>query len=186
MDVTKVLEADHRQVEDLFEKIEKADAPERGPLIDKLATSLRAHMELEEQVMYPAMRPVVGDEEVQEGTTEHTLVRKALDDMIRLAPDEPGFGAALDAAKAGVKHHVEDEEDEVFPKLRKNGKPVLDEMATPFMRARVQLGLPIEADALSAASTKDELVAEAKNAGVDGASSMTKDELAGALVAKMS
>ena len=59
-------------------------------------------------------------------------------------------------------------------------------MATPFMTKRVELGMPVDADALSAASTKDELVAEAKSADVEGASSMTKDELAGALAAKMS
>ena len=53
------------------------------------------------------------------------------------------------------------------------------------MQKRVELGLPMEADALVAASTKDELVAEAKNAGVEGASSMTKEELAEALAAGM-
>jgi hypothetical protein len=54
------------------------------------------------------------------------------------------------------------------------------------MKKRVELGMPVEAEALSAAATKEELVAEAKSAGVDRADSMTKDELAGALVAKMS
>jgi hemerythrin superfamily protein len=186
MDVTKMLEADHRQVEDLFEKIEKADGAARTPLIDQLVTSLRGHMELEEQVVYPRMAPVTGEEPVEEGKTEHELARKGLEDVVRLAPDDPGFGAALDAVKAGITHHVEEEEGEVFPKLRKDGPKVLDEMATPFMQKRLELGLPMEASALAAASTKDELVSEAKNAGIDGASSKTKQELAEALAAKMS
>jgi hemerythrin superfamily protein len=186
VDVTKMLESDHRQVEQLFSKIEKAQGAQRMPLIDELSTSLRAHMELEEKVVYPSFEPVVGHEPVEEGNKEHQLARKSLDEMIGLAPDEPGFGAALDAVKAGVTHHVEEEEGQVFPKVRKQGKRALDEIATPFMKKRVELGMPMEASALAAASSKDELLSEAQQAGVDGASSMTKDALAKALVAKMS
>lgn len=184
MDVTKLLEADHRIVEDLFERIEQGEGEERTALVQELATSLRGHMQLEEQVLYPAMEPVTGGEAVQEGTTEHELARKALDDLIALAPDEPGFMAALDVVKAGIEHHVEDEEGEVFPQLRQDGT-VLERIATPFMQTRTELGLPNDADALAEASTKEELLAEARSAEVDGAASMTKTELAQALVDRM-
>ncbi len=185
MDVTKILESDHRKVEALFTKIEKADGEDRQPFIDELVTAIRGHMELEEQVVYPAMEPVTGHEDVEEGNVEHKLARKGLDAVIELAPDEPGFGAALDSVKAGISHHVEEEEDDVFPKLRKDGRSVLEKMATPFMTKRLELGLPIEASALADASTKDELLTEAKGASVDGASSMSKDELAKALAKVM-
>ena len=185
MDPTKLLEADHRIVETLFDQIEKAEGEERTPLIEELATSLRAHMELEEQVLYPAMEPVTGAEPVQEGVTEHELARKALADMIALAPDQPGFGAALEAVKAGIEHHVEEEEGEVFPQLRKEGEQQLASMATPFMQKRMELGLPMDAEAIAAASTKEELLEEAKSAEVSGAASMTKTELAQALADKM-
>jgi hemerythrin superfamily protein len=185
MDPTKLLEADHRTVESLFDQIEKAEGEERSPLIDELATALRAHMELEEQVVYPAMEPVTGAESVQEGVTEHELARKALQDMLDLAPDEPGFGAALDACKAGIEHHVEEEEGEIFPELRKDGQEQLEAMATPFMAKRMELGLPMDAAALAEASTKEELLEEAKSAQVDGAASMTKTQLAEALAEKM-
>jgi hemerythrin superfamily protein len=186
MDVTKILEADHRQVEDLFQRIERAEGEQRRPLIDELAQSLRGHMELEEKVVYPAMEPVTGHERVEEGNKEHELARKGLRDVVELAPDDPGFGAALDAVKAGIEHHVKEEEGEVFPKLRKQGATTLEEMATPFMQKRLELGLPMEADALAASSTKDELATEAKQAGIDVTSSMTKQDLADALAAKMS
>ncbi len=52
-------------------------------------------------------------------------------------------------------------------------------MATPFMAARLELGLPMDADALAAASTKDELLQEARSAGLEVTTSMTKAELAG-------
>jgi hemerythrin superfamily protein len=185
MDVTRILEADHRQVEDLFAEIEGAEGDARQPFIDELATSLRAHMELEEQAVYPAMEPIVGHESTQEAQTEHELARKGLEDMLRLAPDEPGFGAALDAVKAGITHHVEEEETEVFPKLREDGASALEKMATPFMKKRMELGMPMEAEAIAAASTKDELLAEAKAAEIEGATAMNKDELAQALARKM-
>ncbi len=185
MDVTRILEADHRQAEDLFDKIEAAEGKARQPFIDELVTALRAHMELEENVVYPAMEPVTGNETVQEGETEHELARKGLEDMVGLAPDEPGFGAALEAVKAGISHHVEEEETEVFPKLRNDGESVLEQMATPFMKKRTELGMPMEADALAAASSKDELLAEAKAADVEGAAGMNKDQLAEALADKM-
>ena len=127
------------------------------------------------------MKPVTGEEPVQEGETEHELARKALKDVQALAPDEPGFGAALDALIAGITHHVDEEENDVFPKLRSDGEKVLADMATPFMAKRLALGMPMPADALAKASSKDELVAEAENAGIDGASDMKKEELAEAL-----
>jgi hypothetical protein len=130
------------------------------------------------------MEPVTGAEAVEEGNKEHELARDGLAQMIDLAPDEPGFGAALDAVKAGISHHVHEEEDELFPKLRKDGS-ILDEIATPFMKKRVELGAPLDAAMLSAASTKDELLAEAQAASVDGAASMTKQDLAEALAAQM-
>jgi hemerythrin superfamily protein len=185
VDVTRMLEADHRHVEALLDQISSADGTDRVPLIEELVTSLKAHMELEEEVVYPAMEPVTGAETVQEGETEHELARQTLTEMQRLAPDQPGFEGAMEAVKAGIEHHVEDEEETVFPKLRSDGSQVLEQMATPFMQKRAELGLPMDAPALSAASTKDELAAEADNAGIEGASSMNKDELAEALADRM-
>jgi iron-sulfur cluster repair protein YtfE (RIC family) len=185
MDVTKLLEADHRKVEELFSAIESAEGEERTPLIEELATSLKAHMELEEQVLYPAMQPATGAEAVEEGNTEHEVARSALEEMLALAPDEPGFGAAMEAVKAGIEHHVEEEENEVFPALRKEGT-VLEQIATPFVHARTELGLPMDAEALAASSTKDELLEEGRNAGLDLRDSMTKDEIAEQLAAAMS
>src|SRR5918994_4877057 len=143
MDPTRFLEADHRQVEELFDRIHKADGSGRSPLIGELRTALEAHMQLEEEVVYPAMKPVTGQDEVQEAQTEHELARTALGEMLRLAPDQPGFEAALDTTKAAIEHHVQDEEGEVFPTLRKDGAGVVSEMAIPFMRRRLELGLPM-------------------------------------------
>jgi hemerythrin-like domain-containing protein len=183
MDPTKLLEADHRQVEDLFDQIEAAEGAERRSLVDELTTALLAHMELEETVLYPAMVRVTGEEEVVEGENEHEVARVGLAEMLDLV-DEPGFGAAREATRAGIAHHVEEEENDLFTELRKDGT-VLAEIATPFMAKRLELGLPMGADALEAASTKDELLEEARAAGLDVTTSMTKADLAAGLAETM-
>lgn len=184
MDVTRILEADHRHAESLITTIKKTDGEQRMPVIEQLVDALRNHMELEETVVYPVLKEVMGEESLKEANTEHELARKALGDVMRLAPDEPGFGAALDALEAGVKHHVHDEESDVFPELRKS-TPALEGMASPFMEKRMALGLPMTAPALSDAFTKDELRKEAETVGVADAGRMKKEDLAVALAAKM-
>jgi len=144
--------------------------------------SLRGHMELEEEVVYPAMEPVTGPETVQEGVTEHGLAREGIDKLVGFAPDAPGFAAALEMVKAGIQHHVEEEEGEVFPQLRSEGPDRLAAMEQPFLAKRMELGLPDDPNLLAEVSTKDELVEAAKEAGVSGAASMTKSELAKAVV----
>ena len=183
MDVTRMLEADHRMVEGLFSQIESAKGQERAALVDELATALRSHMELEESVVYPKIEPVVGEEDIQEGKTEHELAKKALQDLVSLAPDEPGVGAALDALKAGIEHHVHDEEDEVFPKVRREGREVIESMADAFLAKRRELGMTVNTAALVEGATKEQLEEEAKGLDIEGTSSMDKQELAEALAA---
>src|SRR5262249_48984099 len=81
--------------------------------------------------------------------------------------DEPGFGAALDAVKAGIAHHVGEEEGEVFPALRRS-ESMLAEMARPFLAKRLALGLPMEPEALAAAAPKAELLDGARRGGTGG------------------
>lgn len=181
MDVTRMLEADHRMVEGLFSQIQEAKGEERMALVNELAEALHAHMELEEAVVYPRMAPVTGQESVTEGETEHELSRKALAEMVALAPEEPGFEAALDAVKAGIEHHVQEEEEQIFPELRRDGSEVIESMAEPFLARRAELGMTVNPSALAEGATKDQLVEEASGLDIQGAASMNKDELAQAL-----
>ena len=183
MDVTRMLEADHRMVEGLFAQIEEQEGDERTALVDELAEALQQHMELEEQVVYPAMAPVTGSDKVEAGVTEHELAKKALADLISQTPDGPGFGAALDAVKAGIEHHVKEEEEEIFPKLRTDGMEVIEGLSEPVQAKRQQLGMKVNTVALSVGATKEQLVEEAQGLDIDGAASMNKDELAQALAA---
>jgi iron-sulfur cluster repair protein YtfE (RIC family) len=183
MDVTRMLETDHRMVEGLFAQIEEKEGEERQALVDELAEALRGHMELEETVVYPAMAPVTGDDKVDAGVTEHELAKKTLADLIAQTPDGPGFGAALDAVKAGIEHHVKEEEEEIFPKLRTDGMDVIEALADPVRAKRHELGMKVNTVALSVGATKEQLVEEAQGLDIEAAASMNKDELAEALAA---
>ncbi len=140
MDVTRILEADHRDAEALIARIHDAEGERRRPLIEKLIDALRNHMELEETTIYPLIKELAGDEMVQAANTEHELARKAMADVVRLAPDKPGFGAAMEVLEAGLKHHIKDEEAEAFPEFRTNAL-ALESVATPFMEKRLALGM---------------------------------------------
>ena len=184
MDVTRILEADHREAEQLIDKINQTDGDERLEHVEKLTAALRGHMELEETTIYPCIKEVMDQDALDEANTEHEIARGALADVLRLAPEKPGFGAALDALSAALQHHITDEETEVFPALR-NSAEATEAMATPFMQKRLELGMEMTAPALADAFSKDELVKEAESAGIETPSKMKKGELAEALAAKM-
>jgi len=150
------LEMEHRQVEELFAKLEKAEeASEQRPLVDQLVAALTQHMDVEETDVYPEVRKLDSEMEA-EAENEHNLAREGMTKLQELI-GEPGYGAAVAMLKAGISHHVEEEEGDVFPKLRE------------------ALGFP------AADASKRELYEQAKAAGIEGRASMTKDELAAAL-----
>lgn len=113
MKATSLLESQHRKVEALFKKLESGRA-EPEPLLEDLASSLAAHMAIEQDIFYPAVKEV--DEEViNESYEEHSLAEVALKRL--LAADEESFKARLTALKELVEHHVTEEEEELFPEV---------------------------------------------------------------------
>ena len=138
-DVTEMLEQDHRKVERLFEQIKGSKGAARAKFVERLAGDLRLHMKVEETIVYPAIVKQAddGDDMVEEARTEHKGARKALDDVEKLSPDKPGFDGALTMLEAGISHHVEEEEDEVFPKFRESASAAeLDALAKRVTAAK--------------------------------------------------
>jgi iron-sulfur cluster repair protein YtfE (RIC family) len=175
-DVTRLLEQDHRKVEKLFSKIKEATGASRADLVTELAADLRIHMQAEEMIVYPYINKHLddGSDMVEEAVTEHEGARKVLADVERLSPNEPGFDGALEMLEAGISHHVEEEETEVFPELRESAPEAdLDDLGQQVLQAKGRAGF----DAL----TRDELYEEAQKADIPGRASMSKDELAEAL-----
>ena len=143
-DVVTMLEQDHREVEELFEKIKNTNGADAGPARHtRLAADLRLHMKVEESIVYPAIAKQVddGNDMVEEAKTEHEGARKVLGDVEKLSPNEPGFDGALEMLEAGISHHVEEEEDEVFPKLRESvSAEELDDLGQKVAAAKEKAG----------------------------------------------
>jgi hemerythrin superfamily protein len=118
MNATELLEKQHRKVEAIFSKLEDeeklSDAKE---LVEELANDLAAHMTIEQELFYPAVR-AVDSELVAESFEEHALAEVALKRL--LTSDSPqAFKARVTALKELIQHHVKEEEDELFPKVDK-------------------------------------------------------------------
>jgi len=177
-DVFTLLENDHRTVESMLEELaDSSPGPEREQLVDKLATALRVHMGFEEEAVYPLLASLDAEME-EEAEVEHRLAREGMTKMAELL-DAPGFGAAVEMVKAGIGHHVQEEEQEAFPKLRSSvDDGTAKQLASDLLQRKTEAGtLP---DDLRRASKAD-LLEMAADAGVESRSSMTKDELIGAL-----
>jgi hemerythrin superfamily protein len=118
MNATELLEKQHRKVEAIFSKLEDeeklSDAKE---LVEELANDLAAHMTIEQELFYPAVR-AVDSELVAESFEEHALAEVALKRLLTSASPE-AFKARVTALKELIQHHVEEEEEELFPKVDK-------------------------------------------------------------------
>jgi hemerythrin superfamily protein len=133
-DPVAMLKREHREVEEMLTKLQDSNpGARRRSTVEKVAAALTLHMQMEEEVVYPVVKRVVGAEEEEEAEIEHRLAREALAHLQEMV-DEPGFGAVVDMLKAGIKHHVKEEEKEVFPKLKKGlDRAELAEMGDQLM-----------------------------------------------------
>jgi hemerythrin superfamily protein len=177
-DVFTMLETDHRTVESLLADIAASEqGPEREALVVKLTQALQLHMQFEEGEVYPLLQQVDGEME-QEAEVEHQLARDGLAKMTELVA-APGFGAAVEMVKAGISHHVEEEEQEAFPKLRSScDQAAVKQLGQTLLRRKAEAGTL--SDDLEGAS-KGVLSEIAEQLGVDGRSSMTQAELIAAI-----
>jgi hemerythrin superfamily protein len=116
MDAIVKLRDDHKQVEALFKKLEKDDLS----VVPDICAALTQHAYLEEQVFYPAVRREVDDtlDEVLEAVEEHHVVKVLIGELEDLSPSDDAYKAKATVLMEMVRHHVEEEEGEMFPQVR--------------------------------------------------------------------
>ena len=137
-DPIAILKRDHREASALLKQLAQSKKPSatRRKTTDKLIAALQLHMEIEEKLVYPQVAKRVGKDEEHEAATEHGLARDALAKMAELV-GEGGFGAAVAMLTAGIKHHVKEEETEIFPKLKARlDRPRLAELGDAIAAAK--------------------------------------------------
>ena len=120
MNALDLLIEQHDEVEDLFEMIEKAEGEKKVELFEELADKLAAHATMEEKIFYPAVKAKATEELLVESTEEHLQIKRVLADLLELGADDEHFDAKLKVMQEEVDHHArEEEEDKLFPKVRK-------------------------------------------------------------------
>ena len=181
MDVVTAIMNDHRVLEGLFDELSAGDE-DRAVLVAEVKARLRAHTRAEERYVYPVLVRVRPSEasEVHHGTEEHREAEEKLEALEAASDGE--FPRALKEFVEAVRHHVAEEESEILPAIK----------AAMSFRKRDELGRRFDSHRISElkragiddALTKEDLYIKAQRAGIAGRSSMSRGELARALLAE--
>jgi hypothetical protein len=193
-DVIELILSDHREVERLFATLENEDVPmaERERALKEVGTLLIAHSRGEEDVVYPAIRESAPDEDadVEDSVAEHDHVEELLEQLLGMPMDAPGADGLLAAMIGEVRHHVEEEQEDILPAFAQaSDEETRAELGRRFRMRENQVlterGHPRLAEEVAGGHlsdlSRDELYEKAKEAGLKGRSDMSKEELAEAL-----
>ena len=151
LDAVALLKADHRKVEDLFEKFEKAKSDSvKKSLVQEICTELSVHTAIEEEIFYPACTGKIEEDLVKEAYVEHDGAKVMIAELIASEPGADFYDAKVKVLSEEIKHHVKEEE------MRVEGM---------FAQAR-EVGLDMEALGNEMAARKKELLAEFKAKGL--------------------
>lgn len=110
-DATKLLAEDHRKVEALFEKYEKASGDGRKEkLAREICTELKIHAAIEEEIFYPALRGKIDEADLDEAYVEHDGAKVLINDIEAGEPDDDFYDAKVKVLQEEIEHHVREEE----------------------------------------------------------------------------
>jgi len=129
VDAIELLEKDHRTVEKAFKSFENAGtSAEKKTIAQQIIADLRVHTTIEEEIFYPVTRRKVdaeGKEMLAEAFEEHHVIKMLLDELEQMGSVNEQFEAKMTVLQENVEHHVEEEENELFPDAKKGlGKRV--------------------------------------------------------------
>lgn len=127
-DAIALLKADHKEVAEMLEKFESARST-KGKLAQQICLALTVHAQIEEEIFYPAAREALGDEGkdlLDEAKVEHNSLKELIGQIEGSGPDDELFDAHVKVLGEYVKHHVKEEEGEMFPKLRKSDMDLVE------------------------------------------------------------
>jgi hemerythrin superfamily protein len=117
MSAIDMLEAQHREVEDLFAQFEEASAGKKHDIFLQIADKLAVHAAIEEKHFYPAAKTEDTEDLLLEAAEEHLSVKRIIADLLEDDVDEETLEAKVKVLQEQVEHHVEEEEEELFPKV---------------------------------------------------------------------
>jgi len=145
--VVTLIKDDHQKLESVFKKLESAEPAEIKDLLQQVARLLIPHSKAEEQVVYPAIKRIVPSEEsdVDDGLAEHQHVEKTLTQLLASDPEAPGVDGLIAAMIGEVRHHVEEEEEEILPAFSEvANNQQLSELGREFIEAKERAAVEME------------------------------------------
>ena len=117
MDAFKLLQTDHRNVAALFDQLERATGRAKLEVFNQIKTELELHTHVEETIFYPALeKPEETHDLTLEAYEEHAAVKKLLSELSRARTADEEWEEQAEVLRENVEHHVEEEEEELFPK----------------------------------------------------------------------
>src|SRR3954468_8203678 len=120
-----LLKEDHAKVKKAFkdfESMDRADTETCRQLIATVCEDLKVHTTLEEELFYPAAREAIEDEDIlNEAAVEHETAKMLIEQLENMEGDDPNYHATFTVLGEYVSHHVKEEEEEMFPAVRKSG-----------------------------------------------------------------
>lgn len=119
-DAIALLKADHEAVSQLFAEYEKTHSvTNKKALVAEICTALSVHAQIEEEIFYPAVKAALKDKLlVPEATVEHGGVKNLIAQLEGVEPDGEMYDAKVKVLSEYVKHHVKEEQTEMFPKAK--------------------------------------------------------------------
>ena len=119
-DATTLLRADHKLVSELFADFEKTrSTAKKKKLVDQICMELTVHAQVEEEIFYPAVKRALKDKDmVPEATVEHATLKELIGQVEGIEPDGEMYDAKIKVLSEYVKHHVKEEQNEMFPKAK--------------------------------------------------------------------
>ena len=121
-DAVALLKADHREVDELVQQFENARSDRKEAIARRICTALTVHAQIEEELLYPAARNVLESDDmdlVDEADVEHASIKQLVAEVESASPSDALYDAKVKVIGEYVKHHVKEEERELFPKLRR-------------------------------------------------------------------
>lgn len=143
-DAIVMLKEDHKTVNKLFKRMEgllEDGGEELRAVVEEICGELLVHATIEEEIFYPAARPELEDEkDVLEAKEEHHVVEVLVCELLRMKPSDEAYPAKAIVLRELVKHHVKEEEEEMFPEVREHlGRKELQALGERMMARKEEL-----------------------------------------------
>jgi hypothetical protein len=114
-----LVKEDHQMFRALFDRVEEEDGPSLVSLTGEICVRLAIHMTLEEDVLYPVLKPAIGAEKIDEGIVEHDLAKTLIVDLVHMTGREELYKSKVHVLGEEVMHHIDEEDGGLLEDARK-------------------------------------------------------------------